>query len=66
VWYPWYRFVGIRAGKNRCQYRPKSEVPRKQGSAKSGLARGYRLTFAMTGLRWGRCCGGVAATPRRS
>ena len=26
----------------------------KKGSAKSGLARGYRLTFVMTGLGWGR------------
>ncbi|MCX6699489.1 MAG: hypothetical protein NTV68_06115, partial [Methanomicrobiales archaeon] len=24
----------------------------KMGSAKSGVARGYRLTFAMTGLGW--------------
>ncbi|MCX6701404.1 MAG: hypothetical protein NTV68_16035, partial [Methanomicrobiales archaeon] len=42
-----------RRGQNRCRYLPKPEVPRKGGSAKIGLARGYQLTFAMTGLGWG-------------
>jgi hypothetical protein len=37
----------------------KTQVRRKRGSAKGGLARGYRLTFVIKGLGWGdlsQCC----------
>ncbi len=49
---------GLGGGKTAAGTGQNPRAP-KRGSAKSGLTRGYRLTFAMTGLGWGdlsQCC----------
>ena len=52
VWYPWVPDSGDPAGVKPLLVPATTRSAPKRGSAKGDLARGYRLTFAMTGLGW--------------